>query len=236
MPILALDTATMVSGVALAAQGKVIAELTLQIGKTHSEMLLPHIKELLNMAGIDKKELRAVAVSIGPGSFTGLRIGLATAKALAYALKIPLIGVSTLEALAYGAATPGALIVPLLDAQKGNVYYAAFGWDANGLREERAAGVAAIEDILAQLAQEKRPVMVLGEAAVLHRDKILAMKGEGICLAPGHIVISRASSVALLGEMMLQQGLVSDTMALEPLYIRRSEAEVLWEKRHGTAT
>lgn len=233
MAILALDTATMVSGVALAAQGKVLAELTLQIGKTHSELLLPHAKELMNMAGVDKRSLQAVAVSIGPGSFTGLRIGLATAKALSYALNIPLIGVPTLEALAYGAAAPGVLLVPLLDAQKNNVYHARFSWSAAGLREERSADVAAIDDVLEELAAEQRPVLVVGEGALLQRDKIMAKQSAGIDLAPPHSVISRSACVGLLGEKMLEVGRIADAMALEPLYIRRSEAEVLWEKRHG---
>ncbi len=231
MPILALDTATMVSGVALAAQGEIKAELTLQIGKTHSELLLPHIKALLEMAGIGKKSLRAVAVSIGPGSFTGLRIGLATAKALAYALKIPLVGVSTLESLAYGIAAPGVILAPLLDAQKGNVYHAAFAWTQDGLRTVLPASVGPIDTVLEELAALKSPVLTVGEAAVLHNEKIL--EKSGVFLAPGHTVISRASSVALLGAAMLERGEISELMQMEPLYVRRSEAEVLWEKRHG---
>lgn len=229
MPILALDTATMVSGVALAKQGKIMAELTLQIGKTHSELLLPHIKELLQMAGVEKNHLRAVAVSIGPGSFTGLRIGLATAKALAYALKIPLLGVPTLEVLAYGAAAPGVVIAPLLDAQKGNVYHAGFSWSEAGLQEVLPASVSPIDEVLAELAALKKPVLAVGEAAVLYAEKIQNV--AGVLLAPGHTVISRSSSVALLAEKMLEQGLDADLMQLEPLYVRRSEAEVLWEKR-----
>lgn len=231
MSILALDTATMVSGVALASRGEIKAELTLQIGKTHSELLLPHIKALLQMAGVEKKSLRAVAVSIGPGSFTGLRIGLATAKALAYALKIPLIGVPTLEALAYGIAAPGVVLAPLLDAQKGNVYHAAFSWEQEGLQEVLPASVGPIDAVLEELGALSLPVLAVGEAAVLHSGKILDK--NGVFLAPGHTVISRASSVALLGETMLERGEIADLMQMEPLYVRRSEAEVLWEKRHG---
>lgn len=118
MLVLALDTATLVSSVALATEDTLLAEITLQTKKTHSELLMPHIQQLLAMANVDKKDIGAVAVSIGPGSFTGLRIGLATAKALAYALKIPIVGVPTLAALAYGCSLPGVLLAPLLDAQK----------------------------------------------------------------------------------------------------------------------
>ena len=102
MPILAIETATLVSSVALATADTLLAEITLQTKKTHSELLMPHIDKILAMAEVSKADLKAVAVSVGPGSFTGLRIGLATAKSLAYALKVPLIGVPTLAVLAYG--------------------------------------------------------------------------------------------------------------------------------------
>lgn len=110
MPVLALETATLVSGVALATESALLAEWKLETTKTHSELLLPHIEMLLQAAQVEKQQLQAVAVSLGPGSFTGLRIGLATAKALAYALGIPLIGVPTLEALAYNCPAPGLLL------------------------------------------------------------------------------------------------------------------------------
>lgn len=99
-----------------------MAEWKLETTKAVPELLLPHIEMLLQAAQVEKQQLRVVAVSLGPGSFTGLRIGLATAKALAYALGIPLIGVPTLEALAYNCPAPGLLLSPFLDAQKGNVY------------------------------------------------------------------------------------------------------------------
>lgn len=100
MPILAIDTATMVSSVAVADEKKLLGELTVQTRLTHSETLLPHIQQVLKMVGVGKNQLKAVAVSLGPGSFTGLRIGLGAAKAIAYGLNIPIIGVPTTEALA----------------------------------------------------------------------------------------------------------------------------------------
>lgn len=122
MSILAIDTATQVSSVAVASVDKLAAELTMQAKLTHSETLMPHIKEVLRMANVRKEQLEGIAVSIGPGSFTGLRIGLAAAKAMAYALNLPIVGVSTLKALAYHYPVPGIRIVSLLDAQKGNAY------------------------------------------------------------------------------------------------------------------
>ncbi|MEN6411971.1 MAG: tRNA (adenosine(37)-N6)-threonylcarbamoyltransferase complex dimerization subunit type 1 TsaB [Veillonellales bacterium] len=232
MPVLALDTATLVSSVALAAEDILLAEITLQTKKTHSEVLMPHIEQLLTMANVAKRDIMAVAVSIGPGSFTGLRIGLATAKALAYALQIPIVGVPTLAALAYGCPLPGTLLSPLLDAQKGNVYQAVFRWEQGNLQTVQPARVIRFSDVLREMGSKDQPVLLLGEGAVMNRQVIL-QAGGNLLLAPPHIIMPRAASVAMLGQKMLAAGEQQDVMALEPLYIRRSEAEVLWEKRHG---
>lgn len=232
MPILGIETATLVSSVAVATADTLLAEITLQTKKTHSELLMPHIAKLLDSAGVKKTDLKAVAVSIGPGSFTGLRIGLATAKTLAYALKIPLIGVPTLAAMAYGVPVPGSILAPILDAQKGNVYQALFEWKEGGLQEIMPATVMAIDDVLANLAQYQTPVVLMGEAAAIYSEKI-KKAGNPLVLAAPHVIIQRASSVAGLGHGLLSEGVQHDVMGLEPLYIRRSEAEVLWERRQG---
>ena len=230
MPILALETSTLVSSVALGTVDTLLGEITLQTKKTHSELLMPHIDKLLRMAGIKKTELKAVAVSIGPGSFTGLRIGLATAKTLAYALQIPIVGVPSLAALAYGCSVPGVILAPMLDAQKGNVYQAVFQWQNGELQELRATRVVDIQEALEDLTQYDLPVLVMGEAAVLHGEKIQKI-GKNLELAKPHLIIQRAASVAGVGHTLLKQGTVQDVMTLEPVYIRRSEAEVLWERR-----
>ena len=232
MPILAIETATLVSSVALATADTLLAEITLQTKKTHSELLMPHIDKILAMAEVSKADLKAVAVSVGPGSFTGLRIGLATAKSLAYALKVPLIGVPTLAVLAYGCFVPGAILAPMLDAQKGNVYQAIYEWSSGELKELMPPTVVYIDEALNNLAEYNTPVILMGEAAVLQREKIQQV-GNNLVLAAPHLIIQRAGSVATLGYQLLKQGIQHDVMTLEPLYIRRSEAEVLWERRHG---
>jgi len=234
MPILAIDTATLVSSVALATVDNLLAEITLQTKKTHSELLMPHIAKLMDMAQVAKADLKGVAVSIGPGSFTGLRIGLSTAKTLAYALHIPVVGVPTLAAMAYGCPVPGVILAPMLDAQKGNVYQALFEWHQGELKEIQPAIVTEVTAALESLSQQERPVIVMGESAVMYRDKIEQI-GKNLILAAPHVVIQRASSVAGLGYKLIEQGVRHDVMGLEPLYIRRSEAEVLWECRHGVA-
>ena len=153
MPILALDTSTLVSSVAVADTDKLLAELTLETRLTHSETLMPHIEQVLAMADIDKTKLAGVAVSIGPGSFTGLRIGLASAKGMAYALDIPLIGVPTMEALACQCPVPGIYAVPLIDAQKGNAYMAVYRWEDGQLVEQQAVEVLSVDDCLDRIAE-----------------------------------------------------------------------------------
>lgn len=230
MPLLALDTATLVSSVALAGRDRLLAELTIQIKKTHSEKLMPNIEELLAAAGTGREDLEAIAVSIGPGSFTGLRIGLATAKALAYALNIPLVGVSTLAALAYGCPVAGALLAPTMDAQKGNIYYALYRWQDGALTEVAPPSFQDGAIVAAELADRGEPVLILGEAVELFPD---IFRRPGLSLALPHIAMPRAASVAFLGFSLLDAGAHHDVMTLEPLYIRRSEAEELWEKRHS---
>lgn len=230
--LLAIETATLASGVALATADKLVAEIIVQTKKTHSERLMPHIEQLLELGQVAKEDITAIAVSIGPGSFTGLRIGLATAKALAYVWNVPVIGVSTLAALAYACPAPNSLICPLLDAQKGNVYQAVYRWEKGILQEVIPPRVIAHQEAINELAGQPLPVIMLGEGAVLFQEAIVAAAGP-IELAPPHIILPRAGSVALLGHQLLKQGIRHDVMTLEPLYIRRSEAEVLWEQRHG---
>ena len=229
--ILGIDTSTIVSSVALIDNNKVLAELNVQHKLTHSEMLMPNIDTLLKLGSVNKGDLTAIAVSIGPGSFTGLRIGLATAKALAYALKIPIVGVSSLEALAYNFKLPEIYIMPLLDAQKGNCYTALYCWENEQLSIKKPAFVENLEDILDMATGLDKKVLLLGESAVKYAQKIVGVS-QNIILASPQNIFAKATSVGLAGANLLNSGRVDDVMTLEPCYIRKSEAEVLWEKRN----
>lgn len=234
MSILAIDTATQVSSVAVASADKLSAELTMQAKLTHSETLMPHIKEVLRMAGVKKEKLEGIAVSIGPGSFTGLRIGLAAAKAMAYALSLPIVGVSTLKALAYHYPVPGVRIVSLLDAQKGNAYRESYEWQAGELKIMQEVEVLPIAEILAECAECGRQVILLGDVAA-RRIRGKVELPTNVSVAPAHLVMPRAACVAMLGLQEIADGRRDNVMNMEPVYIRRSEAEVLWEKRHPEA-
>ena len=232
MSILAIDTASSVSSVAVASEGKLQAEVTVEAGRTHSETLLSHIEGALSFAGVERSALTGVAVSIGPGSFTGLRIGLATAKAIAYGLGIPLVGVSTLAALALAVPVPDVHTLALMDAQKGNAYAGLYEWRDGSLHEVRPVRVAPLAEAIAEAADRGKPVLLTGELAVKKRERLENLP-DNVTLAPAHLLTARASHVAWLGIARLAAGECDDLMTLEPFYIRRSEAEVLWEKRHG---
>lgn len=227
--LLAIDTSSLVLSCALAEEDRLVAEWTVQKRLTHSEQLLPHMDEMIKEAGVTKKDITAVAVSIGPGSFTGLRIGLATAKMISYIWKVPLIGVDTLEALSWNMAGAEAFILPLLDAQRGNVYAALYGaFDELWLEKKETA--APVDDVIAAALAHGGPIIAVGECADKYKDKLLV---AGIKLAPAHSRMVRAGSVAMAGLKKLKEGRVDSPLALLPNYIRRSEAEVLWEKQHG---
>ncbi len=234
MSILAIDTATQVSSVAVASEEKLAAELTMQARLTHSETLMPHIEQVLQMAGVKKAELDGIAVSIGPGSFTGLRIGLAAAKAMAYVLQKPLVGVSTLATLAAHFPVPGVHIVSLLDAQKGNAYREVFHWEQGRLVSEQPVTVANLKDIVAACGELNGPVVLTGDIAAKKVRGKLELPAN-VQLAPAHQLMPRAANVAMLGLQRLMAGEQDNVIDLEPWYIRRSEAEVLWEKRHPEA-
>ena len=235
MSILSIDTSSQVSSVAVLSAERVAAEISMQGALTHSETLMPHIETALRMARVEKSELEGIAVSIGPGSFTGLRIGLASAKMMAYALHIPLIAVPTLEALAHHYICEGVRLVPMMDAQKGNVYAQEFVWRADGdaliLQEIRSLAILPLTEVIAGLENVEQPVLLLGDA--MQKKTTLALPAN-VRLAPIHARMPRAACVGLAALTRLARGEIDDPVTAVPLYLRRSEAEVLWEKRHGT--
>ncbi len=227
--LLAIDTSSLVLSCALAEKDRLVAEWTVQKRLTHSEQLLPHIDEMMKEAGVDKKEITAIAVSIGPGSFTGLRIGLATAKMAAYIWNVPIVGVDTLEALAWNMAASDTFVLPLMDAQRGNVYAALYG-AFESLWKEAPAEVAPIDEVIAAAMKHGGPVVAVGECADKYKEKLLA---AGIRVAPPQSRCCRAGSVAMAGFARLEKGETDNPLTILPNYIRRSEAEVLWEQLHG---
>ncbi len=228
MLTLAIDTATKVCTVALCRDEELLAEYSINVGMTHSEGLLPQLEQMLQRAGIAKNEIELIAVSMGPGSFTGLRIGLATAEAMAYSWQVYLHGVDTLKALAYNIPVEGVVLSPVLDAQKGNFYQALYTWQGGELVELAPVAVVSAQEALERMALQGMPALVLGEADRLTKRVKLPSFAK---LAPVALRMPKASSVALAALHDFDESQDKKIFGLEPYYIRRSEAEELWEKR-----
>lgn len=230
--LLAIETSSLVSSVALLHEDTLRAEFTTQARLTHSEQLMPHIADMLQKASVQKTAIDGIAVSIGPGSFTGLRIGLATAKGLAFAWNVPIIGIETPTSLAWNSVGAADRLCVFIDAQKGNVYASQYVWQGTELTTVHDVEVVNRKEYLATLANEDIPVVFYGDGALKGKKDITAASGK-FRLAPPTQVIPRAGSLALAAQLRLDAGDVDDCMTLTPAYKRRSEAEVLWEKRHG---
>lgn len=238
MRILALDTATSACTVAVTDGEAVLAELTLQVPRAHSTRLMPLIAQALAESGLAKTDLDAIAAGVGPGSFTGLRIGLSTAKGLAYALSKPCVGVGTLKAMAYGTGAQLGLVVPMLDAKRGEVFtavYAAGDRDPSTWAElvpPSHMAVPALAECLSELRAGLRHtwqfVTVCGDAARYGADLAL---DDALRMAPAGALLPRGSAVAAVGRALLTQGHPGDPDLLLPVYLRKSEAEQLWEAR-----
>ncbi len=224
MLILGIDTATKVCSVALTLDGRVLAEQNSTEGIAHSRRLLPEIDMLLKTAKVAKADLDMVAVSMGPGSFTGLRIGLATAEAIAYAQKKFLHGVDTLQALAFNLQNEDRIISPLIDAQKGNFYQALYQWQDGKLVSLAPAAIVNEEQAWARIGD--RPCVVTGECA-----KITALPSN-VAVADEGVRMPLAKSLCAIAEREFDKERDKIIFGLEPYYIRRSEAEELWEQRH----
>jgi len=224
--VLGIEAATSVASAAVALDDVLVAERTINNKRTHSVNLLPMIKGVLEEAGIEHTQLGGIAASIGPGSFTGLRIGLATARTLAQAWGLPVAGIGTLEALACLYQARGAgLTCPVITARKNEVYSAVY---ENGL--QRVAGPAAISpaDLALKLKKFEQPVTLLGDGALAYREIIEEHLGGAALFAPGGLCLPRGASIASLGLSRFNAGQGGNYSSLRPFYLRLSEAESKW--------
>lgn len=224
--ILALETATMCGSVALIAGDHCLAEFSLQTKETHSRRLLAGVSWLLQETGRDWSAIDAVAVSLGPGSFTGLRIGLATAKGLVMAAGLKLIGIGTLDGLAAQlSGTGGHLVCPVLDARKKEVYCGFYNCDSRGIPRLQGEEylVVSPESLCAKIEE---PVVLLGDGAVLYHDLFKKRLADLLAEVPAGIFFPRAATIGFLA---LEKWAIKDFLdpaGAEPIYIRASEAEL----------
>ena len=225
MKILALDSSGLVASVAVVEDDNLIAEYTVNYKKTHSQTLLPMLDEIVKMTELDLDTIDAVAVAAGPGSFTGLRIGSATAKGLGLALKKPLIGVPTLEGLAYNLYNTKGLICPLMDARRNQVYTGIYEFDHSQFRTVKEQTATAIEKIMEEINKIGKEVTFLGDGVKVYQGVIEQLCSVPYTFAPPHVNKQRAGAIAALAKEYLKQGKTEDPKDHKPEYLRLSQAE-----------
>ncbi|HXX56954.1 MAG TPA: tRNA (adenosine(37)-N6)-threonylcarbamoyltransferase complex dimerization subunit type 1 TsaB [Thermodesulfovibrionales bacterium] len=224
MRILAIETSTMLGGVAIMDDSDgLITEMRLNIRTTYSERLMTGISLALKQAGMRIGDIDVFGVSIGPGSFTGLRIGLSTIKGFSYATGKPVVSVPTLEAFVWNFPFSRFPVCIMLDARKKEVYAALFRWKDSGferIMEERSIKPSELAETL------KEPVIFAGEGAAIYRDNLVQAAGENALFPAPQMMAPSPSHVAYLGLRKAERHDFSDPVSLVPLYVRKSEAEM----------
>lgn len=228
MLILAVDSTTPVAGVALVDEEKVIAEYFSNYKRVHSENLLPVIDRILTDCNCHLQDLTAIAVTTGPGSFTGIRIGMATVKGLSLGSGIPLISISTLDAIACNVIFSNYLACPVLNARKNEVYAALY--DVRGAMPDLIWGpVAGAPEIIAdkalKAAADREGIIMLGDGYFPFKQCFQEKLGDKLAVAPSHLMLPRAASIGTLARQKINQEKFEDVHSIRPYYIRLSEAE-----------
>jgi len=220
--VLALDTSTSCLSVALMRDKAIISEINLAVKVGHAGMILPVIDEVLTKSSTCKNDITLIATGTGPGSFTGLRIGIATAKGLAKAIRCPLAGIPTLDIIARGALPSSMHIMPIVDAKKGEVFCALYNKDGSRLTDImnlRPEGIATLV---------REDTLFVGNACDLYRDILIKDLGKLYHEGPALLWYPRASVLAGIAQSLPIEGLSQD---VQPLYIRASDATLLLERR-----
>lgn len=225
MKILGLDSSGIVASVAIVEDDVLIAEYTVNYKKTHSQTLLPMLDEIAKMTELDLNSIDAIAVAAGPGSFTGLRIGSATAKGLGLALKKPLIAIPTVEGLAYNLYDISGLICPIMDARRKQVYTGIYHFTDHQLKVVEDQMAVPMETVIEKLNQYGEAVTFLGDGVPVFHELIAEKMTVPYSFAPAHVNKQRAAAVAALGEIYYRQGKTETAMEHVPDYLRVSQAE-----------
>lgn len=247
MKVLAIDSSGLTASVAVVEDSRTIAEYTVDYKKTHSQTLLPMIDEVAKMTELELSDIDAIAVSGGPGSFTGLRIGSATAKGLGLALDKPLIHVPTVDGLAYQVYGCGDIICPIMDARRNQVYTGIYTFSAKAGKKEgtrevepvfqvlRMQMAIAVEDLIRRLNNYNRSVVFLGDGVPVYREMLSAGLKVPYSFAPSYMNRQRAAVIGALGIRYYKAGKYETAMEHQPEYLRQSQAERERAQRERTA-
>ena len=222
MLILAMDSTAVAASVALLSDGAPLAAFHLNNGNTHSETLLPMAESVLRCTGKTVNDIDLFAVSAGPGSFTGVRIGVATVKGLAFGKGKPCVGVSTLEALAENLVPTGGLLCPVMNARRGQVYNALFRVENGALTRLCPDRALSVEELEAELLTYSEPVTLCGDGAEPVKNSFTKCD---VALPPLTLIEQNAVSVALCAARMAKEGRTCTDKELKPVYLRMPQAE-----------
>ncbi len=226
MRILAVESSAVTASVAILTDNVLTAEYTINYKKTHSQTLLPMIDEICKMTETEPESFDLIAVSIGPGSFTGLRIGAATGKGMALALGKDMAAVPTLEAMAYNVYGSSKVICPVMDAKRQHLYTGIYDFDESGaLRVIKEQSLLSYDELCSALNALKRPVILLGDGVDVAKSAFEAGLTCEYEIAPAHICTQRAASVAIAARAMYERGETVSAEELHPDYLRPSQAE-----------
>ncbi len=225
MKLLGIDSSGLAASVSLVIDGIMVAEYTTNLKKTHSQTLLPMIDEIVQMTSFDLKEIDAIAVSAGPGSFTGLRIGSSTAKGLGLALKKPIIPVPTVEGLAYNLYGTSDLICPIMDARRNQVYTGIYEFKGNNFNIISNQKAVEIKDLISELNTLNRKVVFLGDGVPVYKEIIEQEMLSEFAFALPHMAIQKAGAVCSRAEVLYQAGKIETAADHKPDYLRLSQAE-----------
>lgn len=233
MKILGIDSSGLVASVAVVEDENMLAEYTVNYKKTHSQTLLPMLDAIGTMIELDLKTIDAIAVAAGPGSFTGLRIGSATAKGLGLALDKPIVPVPTVDGLAYNLYGTDKLVCPMMDARRSQVYTGVYEFHGRRLQAKISQKAEAVQELAQELNQLGREVIFLGDGVPVYQELLESLLCVEHQYAPAHMNKQRAGAIAVLGEQYLKEGRVESAREHQPEYLRMSQAERERAKKHG---
>lgn len=225
MKILAIESSGLVASIAVIENNTILGEYTMNHKKTHSQTLMPMLEELTEMIELELSSIDAIAVSQGPGSFTGLRIGSATAKGLGLALDKPIIPVPTVDAMAFNLWGTDKLVCPLMDARRQQVYTGLYNFENGNLNTIIPQCAVDISNLVEEVNKQGKEVIFLGDGVPVFEVYLKEHVAVPYCFAPATCHIQRATSVAALGEVLYKKGIVESARDHKPEYLRVSQAE-----------
>lgn len=235
MRILSIDSSGSCATVAVLRDEKLEAEIFLNHKMQHSVVLFPMIERVLEMLELKIEDIDAVAVSGGPGSFTGLRIGVAAAKGIAQGGNKKFIGVSSLDAMAFQQIGFKGIICPIMDALRDNVYTALYTFEMGELFKIDDYDALHMDELLSKLKDRDENVMFCGDAVSMHRDRIINALGDRAFFAPLSTNMPRAASIGEIALKRLKDGQEDDIYTYSPIYLRKSQAEREYERKQGVS-